>query len=76
MATPIASQLSEARQRKGMLLEELRREARLKCSADSLCRKLAGKQPMTTREAQDLARALDHRIVWAPDAPRGRRRAA
>lgn len=72
MATPIpiASQLSGARQQKGMQLEELRQRARLKCSADSLCRKLAGKQPLTTREAEDLAQALDYQIVWVPGRAR------
>jgi hypothetical protein len=73
----IASQLREARLRKGVQLEELRRTARLDCSADSLCRKLAGKQILTTDEAESLAQALGHEIVWTPEpARRARRRAA
>jgi len=68
MADPIsiAAQLSDARQQKDMKLEELRQAARLTCSADSLCRKLSGKQKLTTREAEELARALDYQIVWPP----------
>ncbi|HZJ63923.1 MAG TPA: hypothetical protein VFD36_10440 [Kofleriaceae bacterium] len=77
MATPpIASQLSEARQQKGMMLEELREAAGLECTADSLCRKLAGKQILTTDEAERLAQALDREIVWTPARRRARRRAA
>jgi hypothetical protein len=73
----IASQLRDARLRKGVQLEELRRLAKLDCSADSLCRKLSGKQPLTTEEAESLARALEHEIVWTPEpARRTRRRAA
>jgi len=77
MATlvPIASQLREARLAADMELEELRRAAGLDCSADSLSRKLAGKQILTTDEAERLARALGRQIVYPPPR-RARRRAA
>lgn len=76
MATPIASQLAQARLQKRVQLEELRRTARLACSADSLCRKLAGKQVLTTAEAESLAQALDHEIIFKPDPTRRPRRRA
>lgn len=74
MAT-IASQLRDARLEKNIQLEELRLAAGLGCSADSLCRKLNGKQILTTVEAESLAQVLGHEIIWTP-ARRARRRAA
>lgn len=74
MATPIASQLRQAWQLKGITLQQLCEEAALACSADSLSRKLSGGQPLTTREAEQLAQALDVRILFAPD--RAARRAS
>lgn len=71
----IASQLRDARLEEGLQLEELRDAAGLACTADSLCRKLAGKQILTTSEAEALAQALGREIVWTP-ARRTRRRAA
>jgi hypothetical protein len=77
MAHPIAFQLRDARVEKGVQLEDLRRLARLRCSADSLCRKLAGKQILTTSEAESIAQALEREIIWTPNPPRrARRRAA
>jgi len=76
MAEPIAAQLSKAREAKGVMLEDLRRSAGLGCSADSLSRKLAGKQILTTDEAERVAQALDTPIVWTPERRRARRRAA
>jgi len=71
----IASQLHQAWLRQGDALEDLRVAAGLECSADSLSRKLRGKQILTTEEAEHLAQALDTTITWTP-ARRGRRRAA
>lgn len=72
---PLTSQLREAWIASGLTQEALRLKARLECSADSLCRKLAGKQVMTTGEAEQLAAALGITLVWAPARP-PRRRAA
>jgi len=58
------------------MLEKLRRDAGLECSADSLSRKLAGKQPLTTVEAECIARALDTTIAWPTDRARAPRRRA
>lgn len=60
---PIWAQLRQARLDRGMQLEQLVRDAGLACSADSLSRKLNGKQPLTTDEAEHVARALDYAIV-------------
>ncbi len=48
------------------MLEELRVAANLECSADSLSRKLAGKQILTTEEAERIADAMGIKIVWPP----------
>ncbi len=74
MATPISSQLQQAWQRSELTHEQLRQRAGLKCTADSLCRKLSGKQILTTTEAELLAQALDYEIAWSPK--RRARRAA
>jgi transcriptional regulator with XRE-family HTH domain len=71
----LASQLHQARLRSGLTLADLCRRAALTCTADSLCRKLAGKQILTTSEAEALAQALDLELTWTP-ARRARRRAA
>lgn len=71
----LASQLREAWRQSDVTLASLRERAELTCSADSLSRKLAEKQIMTTTEAERLAVVLDVRLVWAPDR-RARRRAA
>lgn len=77
MTTSIAEQLRVARLARGILLEDLCARAELACSADSLSRKLAGKQPLTTVEAELIAKALDVTVVWAPGpARRARRQAA
>lgn len=76
MASPtIASQLRDAKLEGGWQLEELRDAAGLGCTADSLCRKLAGKQILTTSEAEALARAMGCELAWTPPR-RARRRAA
>lgn len=69
-STPLATQLSEVRRAKGIELEDLRQRAGLKCSADSLSRKLRGKQPMAMTEAERIAQALDHEfvLVWKTGA--------
>lgn len=76
MTTSIAEQLRVARLARGILLEDLCARAELACSADSLSRKLAGKQPLTTVEAEQIAKALDVTVVWAPAARRARKQAA
>jgi hypothetical protein len=70
----LASQLRQAWQGKGITLDELCELAALECSADSLSRKLAEKQILTTREAERLADALDAKLHW-PAATRKRRAA-
>jgi hypothetical protein len=72
----IAAQLRQAWQGSEMMLEDLRQRAGLECTADSLSRKLAGKQILTTTEAELIAQALEHTIVWAPRTRGTRRRAA
>jgi len=62
-STPLATQLGEVRRAKGIELEDLRQRAGLKCSAESLSRKLRGKQPMAMAEAERVAQALDHEFV-------------
>lgn len=71
----LASQLHQAWLRSGAALAELCRLAGLACSPGSLSRKLAGKQILTTSEAEALARALDVELIWTP-ARRARRRVA
>lgn len=66
ISVAIASQLRSAWLQNGMRLEELCRLACLSISADSLSRKLAGKQILTTHEAEAIAQALDHEIIWTP----------
>lgn len=68
----LASQLRQAWLDSEWTLARLCERARLGCSADSLCRKLAGKQPLSTDEAEALSRALGRRLVF----PVGRRGAA
>jgi hypothetical protein len=57
-APPLHEQLRTAWESSDLSLEQLRDRAGVECSADSLSRKLRGKQPLTTREAELLARAL------------------
>jgi transcriptional regulator with XRE-family HTH domain len=74
---PLAAQLREAWLQKGWTLEELARRAGLKCSTDSLSRKLSGHQILTTHEAEDLANALGAELKWRPTPrPAQRRRSA
>lgn len=67
---PIATQLREAWIASGLTLPTLRERAGIKCSTDSLSRKLAGKQVLTTAEAETLADALTLTLVWTPGAQR------
>lgn len=69
----LASQLRNAWQAQDVTLAQLREQAALECSVDSLSRKLAEKQILTTAEAESLAQALDVTLVWRP---RSKRRAA
>lgn len=62
----IREQLRLARLAQGVHLEELRRKSRIGCSADSICRKLAGKQVLSIEEAEQLAKGLDLAITCAP----------
>lgn len=70
---PIHEQLRGAWISSGLTLPALIERARIGCQAYSLSRKLAGKQVLTTAEAEALADALTLTLVWAPGA---RRRAA
>jgi hypothetical protein len=67
---PIAEQLRGAWIASGLTLSALRERARIQCTADSLSRKLAGKQALWTTEAEALADALTFTLVWAPGARR------
>lgn len=62
----LVDQLRDARLKSGVKLAKLCEDAQLECSADSLCRKLADKQPLTTGEAEALAIALGVDLVWNP----------
>lgn len=68
----IHEQLREAWIASGLTLEALRERAGLVYGAHNLSRKLAGKQVLTTDDAERLADALTLTLVWAP----GRRRRA
>lgn len=69
---PIHEQLRAAWIASGLTLETLRERAGLEYGAHNLSRKLAGKQVLTTDEAERLADALTLTLLWAP----GRRRRA
>jgi transcriptional regulator with XRE-family HTH domain len=62
-APSLHEQLRTAWEASGLSLEQLRDRAGVECSADSLSRKLRGKQPLTTREAELLALALTVNLV-------------
>jgi transcriptional regulator with XRE-family HTH domain len=71
----LVDQIKYARLQKGIGLRQLCDDAKLRCGEDSLSRKLQGKQPLTTAEAQALADALGIELVWrrtppAPPAPK------
>lgn len=68
MTRHIAQQLRDAWKASGLTLEELRDGADLDVSPDSLSRKLAGKQVLSTEEAESIAGFLKYNIVWAPEA--------
>lgn len=71
MAKSIQEQLHDAYKAKveseGMTLLELKRLADLKCSADSLSRKLRGTQSLRSPEIEALARALRVQVVTGKD---------
>lgn len=50
--------LSAERVKQNMTLGELKRRSGLRCSIVSVSRKLSGRQPISTRELEVLARAL------------------
>jgi hypothetical protein len=61
----ITRQLRDAWQNSGTSLADLLARSNLDLSQSSLSRKLAGRSPMTTAEAEALARALDVVLAWA-----------
>lgn len=63
MSTLAHEQIRDAWEASGLSLDQLREKAGVACSADSLSRKLRGKQPMSTFEAAALAKALDRQVV-------------
>ena len=64
MSESLHEQLHRAWERSEMSLETLRSRAALECSADSLSRKLRGKQVLSTSEAEALAVALDKKVSY------------
>jgi hypothetical protein len=58
VAKTIQQQLSDAFGESGLTLLELKRLADLKCSPDSLSRKLRGRQSLRSGEIEKLAKAL------------------
>lgn len=62
---PIYLQLRGAWQDSGVSLSDLLVSSQLDLSLSSLSRKLAGVVPMTTTEAEALARALRVTLAWA-----------
>ncbi len=62
----IAQQLRDAWDVSKLSLEELRVGAGLAVSVDSISRKLAGKQVLSTDEAEAIAQFLKANIVWTP----------
>lgn len=71
MALSIQEQLlrafQERKARDGLTLDQLRRLSGLRCSEDSLGRKLAGKQALRSTEAEKLAAAM--RVVVRAGKP-------
>ena len=70
MAKTIQRQLLEAyeAQRERLTFDELIRLANLSCSADSVSRKLRGKQVLFSFEIEALARALRVQVTAGPRA--------
>ncbi len=66
MRAPLHEQLRRAWERSDLTLDELVDRAQLECCADSLSRKLRGKQTMSTLEAEALAMAMKERVVAGP----------
>ena len=58
MSGSLHEQLHRAWLRSDLSLEQLRAKANVECSADSLSRKLRGKQVLSTEEAEALAAAM------------------
>lgn len=63
MAKPIHRQLLEAYESRGLTWDELIRLANLKCSADSISRKLRGEQSLRSWEIEKIAKALRVQVV-------------
>jgi hypothetical protein len=65
---PIHRQLMDAYEAKGLTWDELIRLADLKCSADSISRKLRGKKSLRSREIEALAKALRIQVTTGQEA--------
>lgn len=68
MARTIDQQLLDAFRERGITLGALRKLADLKCSEDSVSRKLRGTQVLFTREAEAMAKALRVRVTFGREA--------
>ena len=66
MAKSIQRQLQEAFDASGLTLDQLLRLANLTCTADSMSRKIRGKQALRSGEVEALARALRVEVVTGP----------
>lgn len=64
----IRRQLMDAYEARGLTWDELIRLADLKCSADSISRKLRGKQSLRAGEIEALAKALRVQVVTGQEA--------
>lgn len=63
----IARQLQEAMEAKGWSVPDLLEKSGLNCNRNSLYRKLADKQKLSTEEAQRLAEVLGCTLAYVPD---------
>jgi hypothetical protein len=68
MSKPIHRQLLEAVEAQGLTWDQVIRLAALKCSADSISRKLRGKQSLRAKEIESLAKALRIQVVAGREA--------
>lgn len=80
MTRSLVTQLRDAWKGSGITLEELRERANAVARAanrrddtfamtlESMSRKLAGKQILTTHECEVIAQALAINLVWTPEA--------
>ena len=76
MVPSLLDQIRTAREKAGWSVQKLLDESGLEVDRSVLQRKLAGQTPVTTDEAEKLARALGITIAWAPEGDTKKRNRA